>query len=63
MSLLKALAIAFFVMAQTLLIICFMEVGDELNHTDFILYGIMICVACTGCIGAAVGVSMINSKG
>ena len=59
----KALSTAFFVMIAVILIICFMEVADELKHNDFILYGIMICIAITGCIGAAVGVSMINDKG
>jgi hypothetical protein len=63
MTIFKAFSTAFFVMCAVILIICFMEVGDELNHTDFMLYGIMLCVAITGCIGAAVGVNMINSKG
>lgn len=53
----KALATAFFIMAQVILIICFMEVGDELPHDDFMLFGIMLCVACTGCIGAAVAIN------
>lgn len=60
---LKALTVTFFIMCAVILIICFMEVIDELSHTDVMLYGIMICVAVTGCIGASVSISMINSKG
>jgi hypothetical protein len=63
MTIFKAFSTAFFVMCAVILIICFMEVGDELKHNDFMLYGIMLCVAITGCIGAAVSVNMINSKG
>ena len=62
-TLLKALTTAFFVMCAVVLIICFMEVADELKHADFMLYGIMICFAITGCIGAAVGISLIKDKG
>lgn len=40
-----------------------MEVADEISYTDFMLYGIMLCVACTGCIGAAVSISLIDNKG
>lgn len=62
-TLLKAFSTAFFVMCAVVLIICFMEVADELPHNDFMLYGIMLCVAITGCIGAAVGINTINDKG
>lgn len=63
MTIFKALSTTFFVMCSVILIICYMEVMDELPHNEVMLYGIMLCVAITGCIGAAVGVSMINSKG
>lgn len=59
----KSLGVTFFVMTSVILIICFMEVMDELPHFDLMLYGIMICVAITGCIGAAVGISTIKEKG
>ena len=62
MTIFKALSTAFFVMCAVILIICYMEVMDELPHNDVILYGLMLCVAITGCIGAAVGVSMIKDK-
>lgn len=59
-TLLKALSTTFFTMIAVILIICFMEVGDKLNHTNFMLYSIMICVAITGCIGASVAISTIK---
>ena len=59
----KALSTAFFVMIAVILIICYMEVVDELKHNDVYLYGIMICVAITGCIGAAVGINTVKDKG
>lgn len=62
-TLLKAFSTAFFVMCAVILIICFMEVADELKHADFMLYGIMLCISLTGCIGAAVGITLIDNKG
>lgn len=62
-TLLKALSTAFFVMCAVILIICYMEVIDELPHNDVYLYGLLLCVAITGCIGAAVGINTINDKG
>jgi hypothetical protein len=63
MTFFKALSSAFFIMIAVILIICFMEVMDELPYNEVMLYGIMICVAITGCIGAAVGINLINDKG
>lgn len=59
----KSLIVTFFTMTAVVLTICFMEVMDELPHNELMLYGIMICVAITGCIGAAVSVSTIKEKG
>jgi hypothetical protein len=59
----KSLSVTFFVMTAVVLTICFMEVMDELPHFDLMLYGIMVCVGITGCVGAAVGISTIKEKG
>ena len=63
MTFFKALSTAFFVMCAVILIICYMEVMDELPYNEVMLYGIMICIAITGCIGAAVSINLIKDKG
>ncbi len=59
----KALTTGFFVMLIVILIICSMEVANELNSTEFVQFCTMVVFGIIGCFAAAVGINLINDKG
>jgi len=61
-SLIKALIIALLIMLNVILIICYMEMADEITEFEAISLGLICCITTTGCIGATAGISMINTE-
>lgn len=61
-SLTKAFTIALFIMLTVVLVICTMELADEINFYELVLLGFASTISIVGCIAATVGISMINTE-
>lgn len=61
-SFIKAFVIALLIMLNVILIICTMEIVNDVTEFQAICLGLACCITTTGCIGATVGISLINTE-
>jgi|LakMenEpi03Aug12_release.lakeMendotaPanAssembly.Ray.scaffolds.fasta_scaffold02411_2 hypothetical protein len=61
-SLIKAFVVGLLIILNVILIICTMEIVNDVTEFQAICLGLACCITTTGCIGAAVGISMVNTE-
>lgn len=58
----KAFTVAFLTMLNVILILCYMEIADEVNEFQAICLGLICCITSTSVIAATVGISLRNTE-
>jgi hypothetical protein len=61
-SLTKAFTVALLIMLTVTLVICTMELADEIKFIELIALGFASTISVIGCIAATVGISLIDTE-